>query len=449
MHRVLERQIKRYLGERAVIPPEWLPLLKAVSDAYASSEEDRALLDRSLELSSKEFSETNRQLREAKEKTEQIVQERTRELEHALSDLQIQKGSLETAKAQDEAILLSIGDGLVATDKDGAIILANKVFERLLGWTVPEVRGKKMVEVVPHEDVAGNRTPVEERPITLVLMGESSATLTKDFYYVRKDGTRFPAAGTTTPILLNGTIVGAVVVFRDVTKEKELDRAKTDFISLASHQLRTPLSSMKWVMELLLQQKEGLSEKQLDKLNDLHTSNERLIQLVNSLLNIARMETGKLQATKKPARITDLIQSSCRLIKPSADKKGQSIHCDVRSDVAESAVDPMLFDEAFNNLLSNAINYGAEGTDIRVTVDRKDGEYLVSVNSHGLVITPEDQERLFTKFFRSAEARSAVSAGTGLGLYIAKAAVEANGGKIWVDSTAENGTTFFFTVPLS
>lgn len=446
MHRVLERQIRRYLGSTAV-PAEWQPLLQAISDAYTDADSGRKLLDRSLDLSSKEFQETNRQLREAKEQTEAIVRERTRELEHALSDVQIQKNKLEETKAKDEAMLLSIGDGLIATDKVGNIILVNKAFERLLGWKESEVMGKRMVDVIPHENEAGLRTPENERPISLVLIGESSVTLTKDFYYVRKDGTRFPAAGTTTPIVLNDMIIGAVVVFRDVTQEKELDRAKTDFISLASHQLRTPLSSMKWVMELLVQDTKGLSAKQLDKLNDLQISNERLIQLVNSLLNIARMETGKLQATKKPARITDLIAASCRLIKPNADKKRQQLIVDVSGTINEATFDSMLFDEAFNNLLSNAINYGDEGSEIRVKAEAKNGAYYVSINNKGLPITPEEKVKLFTKFYRSPEARSTVSAGTGLGLYIAKAAVEANGGMIDVESDAKMGTTFTFTIP--
>lgn len=447
MHRVLERQIKRYFGDTPV-SPEWTALLQAVSDTYTSADEDRALLDRSLELSSKEFSETNKQLRDAKEKIEETVGERTRELEHALSDLQIQKNKLEESKAKDEAILLSIGDGLIATDHDGKIILTNKASERLLGWKESEMLGKLMVDVVPHENEAHERTTPADRPLTWVLHGRTKVTLTRDFYYVRRDGTRFPASGTTTPILLNGIIVGAVVVFRDVTQEKELDRAKTDFISLASHQLRTPLSSMKWVLELLVNDSTGLSEKQLDKLKDLRLSNERLIQLVNSLLNIARMETGKLIATKKPTRVADLITSSVRLITPITDKKKQTIHTQVSPEVKEAVVDPMLFDETFNNLLSNAINYAPEGATIDIAVTAEPNAYHISIHNMGPVIPPEDKEKLFTKFYRSKEARSIVTAGTGLGLYIAKAAVEANGGEIGFDSSVEKGTTFFFSVPL-
>jgi signal transduction histidine kinase len=238
------------------------------------------------------------------------------------------------------------------------------------------------------------------------------------------------------------------VVFRDVTREKELDRAKTDFISLASHQLRTPLSSMKWVLELLVNDRAGLSKNQLDKLNDLRLSNERLIQLVNSLLNIARMETGKLVATKKPTHIVDLMASSVRLITASADKKKQTIHMQVSPDVKEAVVDPMLFDETFNNLLSNAINYAPEGATIDVTVTTEPNAYRIAIHNMGPVIPPEDKEKMFTKFYRSKEARSIVTAGTGLGLYIAKSAVEANGGEIGFDSSAEKGTTFFFSVPL-
>jgi PAS domain S-box-containing protein len=372
-------------------------------------------------------------------------------LEHALSDVQIQKAKVEEAKAKDEALLLSIGDGLIATDKEGNIILANLAFERMMGWTEAEVIGKRMVDMIPHESEAGVRTPVEQRPLTRVLAGgtDGAVTLTREFYYIRKDGTRFPAAGTTTPILLNGEVVGAVVVFRDVTRERELDRAKTDFISLASHQLRTPLSSMKWVMELLIQERDTFTPSQKEKLDDLQISNQRLIQLVNSLLNIARMETGKMVATKKPIKLREQMELSRRLILPSAEKKRQTITFQFEEGVDVAFADPLLFDETFSNLLSNAINYGHEGSEIRVTATRHGSQNVIAINNQGIVIPPADRERLFTKFYRSEEARSMVSAGTGLGLYIVKAAVEANGGTVHVESSAQAGTTFSFTVPLS
>lgn len=446
MHRVLERQIRRFIGD-APIPPMWQEMLQAVSETYAHSDEDRALLDRSLELSSQEFLENSRQLREAKEKTEEIVKERTRELKHAMGDLQVQKERLEESKAKDEAMLLSIGDGLIATDKEGVIVMVNGAFERLMGWTESEVIGKKMFDVVPREDEAGVRTADEDRSLFQVLHGASVRAPAKNFYYVRKDGTRFPAAGTTTQIRMNETITGAVEVFRDVTKEQELDRAKNEFISLASHQLRTPLSSMKWVLELLVQDKD-LTDRQKDKLNDLNISNERLIMLVNSLLNIARMETGKMIANKKSVDISTFVEDSCRMMKPNADKKRQRIVFTVDTAVKEIDADPMLLGEAFNNFLSNAINYGFEGSDIHVSISEVDGHYRVAVHSTGTPISARDRERLFTKFYRGTEARNVVLAGTGLGLYIAKAAVEANGGAVGFDSSEEAGTTFYFTVPI-
>jgi PAS domain S-box-containing protein len=444
MHRVLERQIKRFLGEGIAIPPEWKALLEAVSETYTHSDEDRALLDRSLELSSREFSENSQRLREAKEQTEEIVRQRTRELEHALADVQVQTVKTEEAKAKDEAILSSIGDGLVATDKDGVVIMVNRTFELLTQWTEGEVLGKRLVDVLPREDEAGHRTAPEDRVIMRILQGKDIVQ-SKDLYYVRKDGTRFAAALTPTPILLGGKIVGAVEVFRDVTKERELDRAKTDFISLASHQLRTPLSAMKWTLELM--SPDGMSDKQREHLEDLRVSNERLIMLVNSLLNIARMETGKLVASKKTANIADLIHSSIRIVKPNADKKKQTVTLRMEVEPKEAQFDPVLFDEAFNNLLGNSINYAPEGSEILITVSSIEGAYRVSVHNNGPMIAAEDRQRLFTKFYRGTEARSMVTAGSGLGLYIARAAVEANGGVIGFDSSKEQGTVFYFTVP--
>ncbi len=162
-----------------------------------------------------------------------------------LEDLSLNEKEILKKNALDEAILSSIGDGLVVVDKEGKITYVNQAFEKMVGWTSKEVLGKHIVEVVPRESEKGDTVLFNERVLTKVLSGEVVvADLTNPFYYIRKDKSRFPASSIVTPIILAGQIIGVVETFRDITKEKEIDKAKTEFVSLASHQLRTPLSTI-------------------------------------------------------------------------------------------------------------------------------------------------------------------------------------------------------------
>src|SRR3989338_349257 len=158
---------------------------------------------------------------------------------------------IEQDKAKEEAIFLSIRDGLVATDTEGKILLVNKSFEDILGWKELEVKGKYFTEIVLTVDEYGKPIPTSERPIIKALRGGSKATTTflTTTFFSKKDKTYFPVVVTTSPIIVENKFVGMVEVFRDITKEKEIDKVKTEFVSLASHELRTPLSAINWYTE--------------------------------------------------------------------------------------------------------------------------------------------------------------------------------------------------------
>ncbi|HAO64682.1 TPA: hypothetical protein DCQ44_01740 [Candidatus Taylorbacteria bacterium] len=217
---------------------------------------------------------------------------------------------IERAKAKDEAILASIGDGMVVVNKEGKVTYVNQAFEKMVGWKMQEVLGKYIVEVVPREDEKGNVVLFNERILTQVLSGENViADLTKPFYYIRKDKTRFPASSIVTPIVLENKIIGLVETFRDITKEKGIDKAKTEFISLASHQLRTPLTTISWYTEMLLSNDVGkVSADQRRYLGEIYQGTRRMVDLVNTLLDVSRLELGTFVAEPK---MTDII--SCLL----------------------------------------------------------------------------------------------------------------------------------------
>ncbi|MDD4902409.1 MAG: PAS domain S-box protein, partial [Patescibacteria group bacterium] len=214
--------------------------------------------------------------------------------------------SLKEIAAKDEALLGSIADGVIAVNKEGKIILINQAALKMLGYTEEETMGKKWFDVLHKEDEKGNKLPLEKSDFAAVLKTGQTFSAITPYYYVGKRGKKFPVSRAVAPVILGGETIGAINVFRDITEEKALDQAKSDFLSLASHQLRTPLSASKWILETMSSQTQGLSDKQKRYLRDLAISNELLIGLVNGLLDVARIEAGRLSIYKKSVDILAL-----------------------------------------------------------------------------------------------------------------------------------------------
>ncbi len=362
-----------------------------------------------------------------------------------LTELKKVENSLKEIAAKDEALLASIADGVIAVDKNDDIILINRTALRMLACTEKEAKGKKWYTILRKEDERGNEIPPEKSDFENVLKtGLTFASITP-YYYSGKKGKRFPVSRAISPVISAGKTIGAINVFRDITYEKELDQAKNDFLSLASHQLRTPLSVTKWILEMMTQTG-GLSDKQKEYTRDLIISNERLIGLVNGLLNVTRIAAGKLSVNKKTVKLVPLIEAAIRQLRPTLEKKNQKINLKAKIRLKSVNIDPLLFSEAFSNILNNACNFAPENGKIDVTIGAGNNNYLVGIRNYGPMIAKSDQAKVFSKFYRGKNARNLQYVGSGLGLFIAKAAVEANGGKIWFKSTRA-ATTFYFTVP--
>lgn len=361
--------------------------------------------------------------------------------------------------AVDEAILASIGDGLVVVDKEGKITYVNQSFEKMLGWSSKEVLGKRIVAVVPREDEKGEVVPFNERILNKVLRGEVIVTdLTNPFYYIRKDQTRFPSSNIITPIILDGEIIGVVETFRDITKEKEIDKAKTEFVSLASHQLRTPLSTINWYTEMLLTGDVGkLNAEQEKYLNEVYRGNQRMVGLVNALLSVSRMDLGTFIFEPEPTDIPLLVRSVLDEQTPHSIQKGITVFPTFGTNIPLIQVDPKLLRMVVQNLLSNAIKYTPEKgkIEISLTLTNQKKCLLFTISDTGYGIPKNQQHKIFKKLFRADNVREKDTEGTGLGLYIAKAIIDNSGGKIWFESPASNyiegeenvGTTFYVELP--
>ena len=225
------------------------------------------------------------------------------------------------------------------------------------------------------------------------------------------------------------------MVFRDISREKELEQAKNDFLSLTSHQLRTPLSITKWVIEAFGHDV-TLNSKQKDRLNDLFVSNERLINLVNKLLNVTRLESGKLVINKEKVDLKKLIVELCLSLNKFAQNKNKIIKLNIPTVIENINCDPILIHEALENLIVNAINYSPDDTkEVIVSIVDSENEYLVSVHNDGVM---EDAliEKIgkYEKFYRGDKATKSLPAGSGLGLYVTKKVIEASGGTFGFES---------------
>jgi signal transduction histidine kinase len=241
-------------------------------------------------------------------------------------------------------------------------------------------------------------------------------------------------------------------VAHDITHEVEIDRAKTEFVSLASHQLKTPLTAISWLTEALLTGDKGpLNEEQRKYIENIHATDRSMMEMVNDLLNVSRIELGTLQLRPEEIDITQFAQSVVDEQKHSADIKYINIKYEYEPNLPPMRVDRNLIRMVFQNLLSNAIKYTPVGGNVSLTIARgtgmKDTVY-VSVSDTGIGIPKEEQSKVFEKLHRAKNAQASVPDGTGLGLYVVKTIIERVKGAITFDSIEGKGTTFHVTLPV-
>ena len=361
---------------------------------------------------------------------------------NVLEDLQASKMALE----QEKAALLAIGDGAVTTDANGKITLCNETFEDLLGWKLEEVMSQDLTEVMRLEDEVGNAILPDQQPIILALSTRKKATITT--YVIQKNKKRVPVAVTATPILLENKTIGTILVFRDITKEKEINRLKDEFVSTASHELRTPLTAIDGLVSMILDGEYGDVNQNLKlPLEDVNTSSERLIHLVNDLLNLSRINAGRMKYTLSDFPIADIIIEAVHLLQPLSEQKGlQLITTKLEPVTAQADSDKVK--EVLNNLIGNSLKFTDKGgitISTKVTEDRV-GVYITDT---GIGITNEDQVKLFGQF-QQLESGKGTPTGTGLGLHISREIVRKMGGDVWLESSEPGkGSTFAFSIPKS
>ena len=361
-----------------------------------------------------------------------------------------QNGILVALNHRFEAVLNAANDGIAMLDRDGHFVLINRRFGDLLGCRpdlllhqTAEEASPQLLERLVHlssrlarllPDDAGDVRGVAEEII--MLDGPEGRAL--QFYTAPVQG----EDGRET--------IGRIVALRDVTRERDLDKMKTDFISVVSHELRTPLTSIKGYTDLLLSGASGeTNELQAEFLGIIQSSTTRLSNLINDILDISRIESGSIDIQQGAVDYGRIVSETLRLMKAAADEKGISMDASLPETIPPVRGDADKVTQILSNLVSNAIKYTPEGGWIKVSLEvTGEASLLTTIADSGIGIAPEDQKRLFQKFFRADNTSTREAGGTGLGLVIAKTILEMLGGAIWVESEEGRGSRFHFTLPL-
>ncbi len=233
------------------------------------------------------------------------------------------------------------------------------------------------------------------------------------------------------------------------SRHHELEESKDEFVSLVSHQLRTPLTSMRLFVEMLLDEQVGpLNDKQHEYMRMVEVSTGRMIDLVSDFLNTSRLELGQLDIKPQPTHMEDIVASSVDQIAPLASQQKLTILFD-KPDLPTVPIEPSLYGQIVNNLLSNAINYTPEGGTITVTLGKNNEGYQLDVADTGIGIPVAAHPELFKRFYRADNAKHVIGQGSGLGLYLIKRIVDTCGGHVWYESAENKGTTFHVIIPLT
>ncbi len=351
---------------------------------------------------------------------------------------------VESSKSQ--AILESVADGVMVSDAKGRVILFNAAAERILGVKRDESIGQPIDDMLSLYSVAGTRwiqqvrewhASAEARQRTPILSQRIEFKGEKRFVTV-----------TVAPVTMSDEYLGSVSVFRDITAEVEADRAKTEFISTVSHELRTPMTSIKGYADLMLIGAAGaINENQQRFLSVIKSNADRLSVLVNDLLDISRIESGRVKLELKPVTLESLIDSVVASLHTRIEEKKLTLHVTLpEGDLPRVYADRDRVIQILTNLVGNAYQYTPPGGLITVRAHEA-GEFVqIDVVDTGIGIAPENQPKVFERFYRVDDPNVNEFPGTGLGLAIVKSLVEMHEGRLWLESEAGVGTTFSFTL---
>ncbi|MFN6535957.1 MAG: response regulator [Nostoc sp. EkiNYC01] len=367
-----------------------------------------------------------------------------RQLQSQLDERQRTQEELRFSQARFARILDIADDAIISINGFQRITLFNQGAEKIFGYSAEEVIGQGLDLLLPQRFSQVHHQHVVDfgkSPNLARRMGER-----REIYGRRKDGTEFPAEASISKIDMSQEIFYTVIL-RDITERKQIERMKDEFISVVSHELRTPLTSIHGSLGMLASGLLPTDSEQGKRLLQIATdSTERLVRLINDILDIERIESGKGKMEPEICDIIDLIAQAVNVMQPLADKAGVTLCV---SDVSGQVwVDCDRIVQTLTNLLSNAIKFSSAGSTVWLQVQQQGDEVLLTVKDNGRGIPTDKLESIFERFQQVDSSDSRNHDGTGLGLAICKSIMQQHGGRIWAESVLGEGSTFYITVPL-
>jgi two-component system phosphate regulon sensor histidine kinase PhoR len=365
-------------------------------------------------------------------KTADEVGQLTRAFNHMSIQLREKIQDLEAERGKLFAVLEKMTDGVLIVDQQGIIQLVNLSAEKMFGINQAPSLGKPLVEAIRHH-----------QPYELWQKCRQSGTTEETTIDLSK---RALLNGVATP--LGQSLPGSILLlFQDMTRQQQIENIRRDFISNVSHELRTPLASLKAITETL--QDGALEDPPAARrfLDQMETEVDSLSQMVSELLELSRIESGRVPLEIKPTRPVDILQPVFERMQLQAERAGLDLKIDCPKDLPAVQADGSRVGQVVVNLMHNAIKFTKSGGKVILSASIQEKSIIFSVQDSGIGIAPDDLSRIFERFYKADRARA--TSGTGLGLAIARHLVESHGGKIWAESELGNGSTFFFSIPLA
>lgn len=395
------------------------------------------------------------------------------ERERTLQELQQARDSLKRLSHKNELILNSAGEGIYGIDPEGKVVFVNPAAARILGHEGEELVGQCMNDLLTHAKTEGAPYLWQQNPIFKTLRYGQTHHVTGDLFS-RKDGTSFPVEYVSTSIRDDGKIVGAVVIFQDITERQIIEALKDEFIAVVSHELRTPLTSIRAALGLLSQEQLNIPAEKRQRMVEIAFSNtNRLVRLVSDILDVERIKLGKVTLNQQVCDMTDMMSQAADEMRAMAEKS--EIHIAVSSFSAQLYADRDKIIQTLTNLLSNAIKFSPPGSTVTMTAQQVDSNYglsiierlndlgkaaiqsglesseallLVQVEDQGQGIPEDKLEAIFGQFEQLYTSDDKHHGGAGLGLAICRSIIQQHNGHIWAQSKPGKGSTFSFTLPL-
>jgi two-component system phosphate regulon sensor histidine kinase PhoR len=347
-------------------------------------------------------------------------------------DLQGQIARVERDRAEREAIFSAMADGLLAIDKQQNVLFINQPARHLLGVDEARIKGRPVWELVRNDDII----EVLERCLETEVRSRGESRLHTEDGDRTVELTAVPMAGTASANR------GCVLELRDVTDLRRLEAVRRDFVSNVSHELKTPLTAMRGYLEAMLEDKDMPEALRASFIERAHRNTERLAAIVGDLLSLSRLESEEHELAFEPLDVVDLVEVVIGDLRDLADSRRQTVAYESPGGPLEVEADTQALGMAVSNLLSNALQYSPEGEEVRVAVSVDDDEVRIDVVDRGPGIPPEEQERVFERFYRVDKARSRKLGGTGLGLSIVRHVMAAHGGRVELESEPGRGSHF-------